>query len=675
MSIKSHLHSTTTIPLLVGSHGSSVSCRKRIGFLRNWRRRLRAYLLVVGIIVIILFTLYHKASIKTANGGNGRTMQTNIESLDSYRHSKFKGRLANTSNELYKKPKGIRTVTAKYIGPQPWWANGKFNLSLEELNANNYSPEAGMGKNGRPVYIIGESNDKVERSFSINRFNLLASDKISVDRKLPDPRKLKCKSKSFELNKLPNTSVIIVFHNEAWSTLVRTVHSILNTSPKLLLRQIILVDDASERKFLGKELSNYMTNLSESRGTEIIVLRSAERVGLIKARLIGVKKAEGETLTFIDAHCEATTGWLEPLMEVIAKDKSTAAVPIIDTISEHTFAYKRTFDLYMGAFNWGLNFRWYPISADIAERTNNVSTIARASNKTDMKHSQTLIAPFMTPAMAGGLFSIDKQYFFDIGTYDSGMDIWGAENIELSLRIWQCGGSILAVPCSHVAHLFRKSSPYKGRQKHNVDEIFNFNRVRLIEVWLDEWKHFVYSMNPILLESKKNIVATNNLEGLEQRIELRRKMKCKSFAWFLDNVWQSNFFPTSKRLFGKIKHLGTSKCIERLPSKVLGLRLQNCLSKMDQIQSFVVDNSTNLIMSNDNNCLDIGSSPKAGQEGFFTACIDHKRQQWKLTKSKHLLNIASNLCLEFVEKSGKIQLENCNSTNQQWQFMTDEWKI
>lgn len=76
------------------------------------------------------------------------------------------------------------------------------------------------------------------------------------------------------------------------------------------------------------------------------------------------------------------------------------------------------------------------------------------------KRSADLSGPFPTPAMAGGLFSIDREYFYEIGTYDSQMKIWGGDNLEMSFRIWQCGGQIEISPCSHVGHLFRKSSPY-----------------------------------------------------------------------------------------------------------------------------------------------------------------------------------------------------------------------
>ena len=42
---------------------------------------------------------------------------------------------------------------------------------------------------------------------------------------------------------------------------------------------------------------------------------------------------------------------------------------------------------------------------------------------------------YRSPAMPGGLLSMDRDYFFKLGAYDPGMSIWGGENIEESLKV------------------------------------------------------------------------------------------------------------------------------------------------------------------------------------------------------------------------------------------------
>ncbi|XP_065493819.1 polypeptide N-acetylgalactosaminyltransferase 13 isoform X1 [Caloenas nicobarica] len=395
--------------------------------------------------------------------------------------------------------------------------------------------QEGPGEMGKAVLIPRDEQDKMKELFKINQFNLMASDLIALNRSLPDVRLEGCKTKVYP-GELPNTSVVIVFHNEAWSTLLRTVYSVINRSPRRLLAEIILVDDASEREFLKASLENYVKTL----GVPIKLVRMEQRSGLIRARLRGAAAASGRVLTFLDAHCECTLGWLEPLLARIKEDRKTVVCPIIDVISDDTFEYMAGSDMTYGGFNWKLNFRWYPVPQREMDRR---------------KGDRTL--PVRTPTMAGGLFSIDRNYFEEIGTYDAGMDIWGGENLEMSFRIWQCGGSLEIVTCSHVGHVFRKATPYTfpGGTGH----VINKNNRRLAEVWMDEFKDFFYIISPGVVKVDYGDVSV--------RKALRENLKCKPFSWYLENIYPDSQIPRRYYSLGEIRNVETNQCLDNMGRK------------------------------------------------------------------------------------------------------------
>ncbi|EDV32219.2 uncharacterized protein Dana_GF15722, isoform D [Drosophila ananassae] len=391
------------------------------------------------------------------------------------------------------------------------------------------------GEMGKPVKIPADMKDLMKDKFKENQFNLLASDMISLNRSLTDVRHDGCRRKHYP-SKLPTTSIVIVFHNEAWTTLLRTVWSVINRSPRALLKEIILVDDASERDFLGKQLEDYVAKLP----VKTFVLRTEKRSGLIRARLLGAEHVSGEVITFLDAHCECTEGWLEPLLARIVQNRRTVVCPIIDVISDETFEYITASDSTWGGFNWKLNFRWYRVPSREMARRNNDRT-----------------APLRTPTMAGGLFSIDKDYFYEIGSYDEGMDIWGGENLEMSFRVWMCGGVLEIAPCSRVGHVFRKSTPYTF--PGGTTEIVNHNNARLVEVWLDDWKEFYYSFYPGARKASAGDVS--------DRKALRERLKCKSFRWYLENVYPESLMPLDYYYLGEIRNAETETCLDTMGRK------------------------------------------------------------------------------------------------------------
>ncbi|KAG5882553.1 hypothetical protein JTB14_007160 [Gonioctena quinquepunctata] len=276
-----------------------------------------------------------------------------------------------------------------------------------------------LGDNGEPSYLDGNDAREGERALKTFALNTILSDRMPLNRKLRDPRNKKCKK--FEYNPKLRTSVIVIFYNELMSVILRTVWSVILQTPSHLLEEIILVDDASTDENLKGLLDHYIE--TRLKNYSINLVRLKHRLGLIRARLQGARVAQGDVLIFLDAHCEATVGWAEPLLSRIEDESTAVLVPIIDVIEATNLAYSTNGDssFQVGGFSWSGHFTWIDIQ-----------------NEED-KHKLT---PVKSPTMAGGLFAIDRKFFWDIGSYDEQMDGWGGENLEMSFRIWQCGGRL-----------------------------------------------------------------------------------------------------------------------------------------------------------------------------------------------------------------------------------------
>ncbi|XP_065083031.1 putative polypeptide N-acetylgalactosaminyltransferase 9 isoform X2 [Ochlerotatus camptorhynchus] len=499
------------------------------------------------------------------------------------------------------------------------------------------SPDS-PGAMGKPVVLPKDMSPEMKKTvddgWAKNAFNQYAADLISIRRSLPDPRDAWCKEPGRYMTDLPATSVIICFHNEAWSVLLRTVHSVLDRSPEHLVKDVILVDDFSDMPHTQKQLEDYFEAYPK-----VKIIRAPKREGLIRARLLGARYATAPVLTYLDSHCECTTGWLEPLLDRIARNSTTVVCPVIDVIDDNTmeYHYRDSGGVNVGGFDWNLQFNWHAVP----ER--------------EKKRHKSTAEPVWSPTMAGGLFSIDKEFFERLGTYDSGFDIWGGENLELSFKSWMCGGTLEIVPCSHVGHIFRKRSPYKWRTGVNV---IKRNSVRLAEVWLDEYAKYYYQR----IGNDKG-----DYGDVSERKQLRENLGCKSFRWYLDNIFPELFIPGEAVASGEVANPWSGLCIDSAakpedmhtplgvwPCHQAGGNQYWMLSKTGEIRR-------------DEACLDY-----AGQDVILYPCHGSKgNQYWNYTPDSNLLRHgSSDKCLAINESKQKLIMVDCDSSNEahKWQF-------
>lgn len=391
-------------------------------------------------------------------------------------------------------------------------------------------------------------------------FNLNLSNHIPLLRTVPDHRNDACKARQWPpLNELPKASVIVIFYNEPLSTLLRNVVGILNRSPPELLGEVLIIDDNSnlaELKYLGEHLERLKSKLPSGK---VRFVRRDVHDGIVGARNRGVQEALYPVVVILDSHAEVTHGWLEPLLGRIHGDRTRVIVPNIVPINIETMAIEGggTWPPLRGSFTWRLSFTILP-----ADTTHDI-----IEHDVDKKCSA-----IKTPVMPGGLFAMDREYFFETGMYDPEIHFYGAEHVEMSFRIWTCGGTMEIGPCSHIGHIYREFDRFGvDTQLHgvNIGSVLDRNDARVAEVWMDDYKRHFYKFRPM---------PGKDLGDLRPRQELRTKLQCKPFKWFLDEVCRDMYVPDvearSRHIFG----LRPLLCLDHGGKAEGELQLRGCQS-------------------------------------------------------------------------------------------------
>ncbi|KHJ97876.1 glycosyltransferase, group 2 family protein [Oesophagostomum dentatum] len=430
---------------------------------------------------------------------------------------------------------------------------GKRKINWEDVEAYKADQaRVGPGEQGKPVQL--PKDPMVEKEalalYKANGYNAYISDMIPLNRSIKDIRHPQCKNMEYN-SELPSVSVIFPFHEEHNSTLLRSVYSIINRSPKQLLKEIILVDDFSEKPFLKKPLEDL---LKRNHLDDLVkVVRTKAREGLIRARLLGAEKATGDVLIFLDAHSEANYNWLPPLLDPIVEDYRTVVCPFVDVIDCETYEIRPQDEGARGSFDWSFNYKRLPLTR---------------------KDRENPTKPFPSPVMAGGYFAISTKWFWELGGYDEGLDIWGGEQYELSFKVWQCHGRMVDAPCSRVGHIYRcKYSPFKSANK---GDFISRNYKRVAEVWMDDYKHHLYK--------HRHGVGNADPGDLTKQLAVRERLKCKSFDWFMKEVAfdQDKYYPAVEpkpSASGELRNKGTNLCVDtefKQANQRFGLR--KCIS-------------------------------------------------------------------------------------------------
>jgi glycosyltransferase involved in cell wall biosynthesis len=207
--------------------------------------------------------------------------------------------------------------------------------------------------------------------------------------------------------------------------------------------EIVIVSDASSDGTNEQQFSQ-LNDLT------IKFIHSRKRLGVARARNLGAREATSHLLFITDAHVRFPHGWDRIVLEHTGPRRILAAT-IVDLASGSKGYGCRLVVPHMGTF-WNFVRPSRPEPVQIASSSGTV---------------------------------LPRSLFKEIGGYDEGMRIYGAVELEFSLRAWLSGAYIFCIPELEIAHEFKEETQRHAFLRRNRTNLVH-NGLRFGACYLPE---------------------------------------------------------------------------------------------------------------------------------------------------------------------------------------------
>lgn len=312
-------------------------------------------------------------------------------------------------------------------------------------------------------------------------------------------------------------AVVMVVAGEAKQTVLRTAISTASYSGSILAA-LVVVDNSLEGDI--RAWADWHSPVFSS--IKIIHLRPPRRLGYAAAREYGVENLHMDSISvivFADTNLIVSADWLYPLISTLHTHPTSVVYPAVDVIMEEGKELGLIKgDRLVAAFDWELRRVWIPLPSPGSDAVDDDDDIDEA----------------VSPAVHS-TFAVSLAFYNQLGGYDPSLPGHLAD-IELSLRVWLCAGSIIRQPCSRVAQAF----PQIKGDTFGEGSVGHYDRstIGVSHRWMAGYfRDVVFQARYMNRIPSKVTVPLDNLHPEKfTRAKLINDYECLPMDWYLEHV-------------------------------------------------------------------------------------------------------------------------------------------